>query len=262
MCHRGCSHETTLCMVVLVLLFMLFFGCTTNAPLQTLYYRSNTPAAQKNMIIFLRGYRGSYKDFASEGFVDDILERKLPFDMAAPNAHPGYYFGETLVHHLRTDVIEPAKAEGYQRFWLIGFSMGGLGALMYTLEHPEDIEGILVISPFLGYFGIIHEIENAGGVRKWKPGKYDPKDDWQRMLWDSLKQIATGQKSMPVEIYLGYGTEDYFAPAHKLLADLLPRDHVIITAGGHTREAMRRIWLNFLENKLIKTGKVSQQRTD
>ena len=237
--------------VVSILAFSLFFGCTTNAPLQTLYFRNNEYSPQKNMIIFLRGYSGSSEDFASEGFVDDIRTRNLPYDMAAPNAHPGYYYGETLVPRLRTDVIEPARAQGYQRFWLVGFSMGGLGALMYTLRHPEDIEGILLISPFLGYSGIIHEIEDAGGVRKWKPGSYDPDDDWQRMLWDSLKQIAAGQRSMPVKLYLGYGTGDRFAAAQKLLADILPQDQVITTSGGHNPQTMRKIWLNFLEKDAL-----------
>ena len=237
-----------------VLAISLFLGCSTNAPLKTLYYRNNEYALQKNMIIFLRGYTGSREDFASEGFVDDIRIRKLPFDMAAPNAHPGYYFGETLVHRLRADIIEPARAQGYRRFWLVGVSMGGLGALMYILQHPEDVEGVLVISPFLGYHGIFREIEGAGGVRRWEPGEYDPDDDWQRMLWHSLKQFATGEKSLHVELFLGYGTEDPYASAHKLLGDILPPDHVIITPGGHTPEVMKRIWRIFLEKEALSSS--------
>lgn len=240
--------------VVPVLAFWLLLGCATNAPLKTLYYRNNEYGPQKNMIIFLRGYSGSYKDFASQGFVNDVRIRKLPFDMAAPNAHPGYYFGETLVPRLRADVIAPARAQGYRRFWLVGTSMGGLGALMYMLKHPEDLQGVLLISPFLGYSSIIREIENAGGVRGWEPGKYDPNEDWQRMLWDSLKQIAAGEKKMPVELYLGYGTEDTFAAGQKLLADLLPRDHVIQISGGHDTKTMKRIWQIFLEKDALRSS--------
>jgi len=236
------------------LVFSLLFGCATNAPLKTLYYRNNEYAFQKNMIIFLRGYSGSNKDFASNGFIDDVRIRKLPFDMAAPDAKPGYYFGETLIQRLRADVIEPARAKGYRRFWLVGVSIGGLGAIMYMLKHPDDIEGVLVISPFLGYYWIIHEIRNAGGVRKWEPGKYDPDKDWQRMLWDSLKQLATSKKSRLNELYLGYGTEDTFAAAQKLLGDLLPHDHVIITSGGHTAETMERIWRLFLEKDVLRSS--------
>jgi hypothetical protein len=235
----------------------LFFGCSTNAPLKTLYYRNNDQASLENMIIFLRGFSGSYEDFASEGFVDDIRTRRLPFDMASPDAHSGYYFGETLVPRLRTDIIEPAKAQGYKRFWLVGVSMGGLGALMYMLKHPEDVEGISLIAPFLGYPRIIHEIEDAGGVRRWEPGQYDPGSDWQRMLWHSLKQFATGEKPLPVEVYLGYGSEDSFAAADRLLAEILPREHVIITSGGHTPETMKKIWRIFLEKGALRSSSAS-----
>jgi len=48
--------------------------------------------------------------------------------------------------------------------------MGGLGALMYLRAHPEDIAGVCLISPFLGYPGIISEISAAGGLTAWIPG--------------------------------------------------------------------------------------------
>ena len=51
---------------------------------------------------------------------------KLPYDMVAPNAHFGYYFGETLVNRLKVDIIDPSKVKGYENVWLVGASMGGL----------------------------------------------------------------------------------------------------------------------------------------
>jgi hypothetical protein len=53
--------------------------------------------SRPNMIIFLRGRGESHEDFAKKGFVDAIKRRQLPYDMIAPNAHFGYYMGETLV---------------------------------------------------------------------------------------------------------------------------------------------------------------------
>jgi pimeloyl-ACP methyl ester carboxylesterase len=171
--------------------------------------------------------------------------------MIAPNAHPGYYFGETLVPRLKADIIEPASAKGYETFWLIGFSMGGLGALMYAREHPEDVAGVCVISPFLGYDKIVREISDAGGVRQWDPGEYNPDKDWQRMFWHWLKKGAEGEHAFP-RLYLGYGAEDSFATAHGLLADLLPRDHVFIVSGGHTPKTMKKVWHIFLEKDVLK----------
>jgi pimeloyl-ACP methyl ester carboxylesterase len=235
----------------LFLAIMVILSCYSNAPLKTLYYKTEEYSYQKKMVIFLRGRGGSHIDFASEGFIDEIKTRKLPFDMAAPNAHLGYYIGETLVPRLKADIIEPAKAKGYETFWLVGVSMGGLGALMYTRQHPKDVEGVCLISPFLGYDKIIREIADAGGVRKWDPGEYDINNDWQRMFWHWLKQYSDGEIQLP-GIYLGYGAEDSFVTAQGLLGDILPRDHVFTTPGGHTPETMKKLWRIFLEKELLK----------
>lgn len=234
-----------------ILAFSIFLSCSTNAPLKTLYYKTEENVSPKSMIIFLRGRGGSHEDFASQGLINDVKTRNLPYDMVAPNAHSGYYFGETLVPRLKADIIEPARAKGYETFWLVGFSMGGLGALMYTRQHPEDVEGVCVISPFLGYDKIIREIADAGGVHHWEPGKYDPNNDWQRMFWHWLKQDASSEHLFS-RLYLGYGTEDSFAAAHGLLQALLPRDHVFTTSGGHTPKTMKKLWRIFLEKDALK----------
>lgn len=243
--------RTLLKQLALVSAISLIWGCSTNAPLKTLYYKASEFSTQKNMIIFLRGRGGSHEDFADKGFVDDIRVRKLAFDMAAPDAHFGYYFGETLVPRLKTDVIEPARAQGYEKFWLVGASMGGLGALMYTLRYPEDVEGVCVISPFLGYDRFIREITDAGGVRLWEPGAYDPDKDWQRMFWHWLQQCASGEKAMP-NLYLGYGTYDPFIKAHRLLGDILAPERVFTTRGGHTPGTMKKVWRIFLEKDVLR----------
>jgi len=243
--------KTSLKCFALVLATSVIFSCSTNAPLKTLYYKTEGHDSPKNMIIFLRGRGGSHKYFASEGLIDDIKTRKLPFDMVAPDAHVGYYYGETLVPRLKADIIEPAKAKGYEKFWLVGFSMGGLGALMYTRQYPEDVEGVCLISPFLGYDDILREIGDAGGVRQWDPGEYDPDNDWQRMLWHWLKKSAEDENVLP-NLYLGYGTNDYLSTTHGLLKDILPPDHVFTTSGGHTPKTMKKVWRIFLEKDVLK----------
>ncbi len=234
----------------LTLLFFSLFGCSTNAPLESLYYNAGETKTQKNLIVFLRGRGGSHEDFATDGFVDAVKVRKLPYDMIAPNAHFGYYFGETLVARIKADIIEPAQAKGYEKIWLVGASMGGLGALMYSRYYPEDVEGVYVIAPFLGYNGIVDEISNAGGVREWNPGEYNSDDDWQRMLWDWLKQHTDKRNPKPV-IYLGYGTEDSYVKAQRLMEELLPRDQVITTPGGHTPRTMKKLWDMFLAEGIL-----------
>lgn len=244
--HRGYK------VVVSGLLSILLCGCFGNSPLKTLNY-SSASLTQKNLIVFLRGLGGNNHDFGREGFVESVKQRNLPFDMTAPNAHFGYYFSQTLAKRLAADIITPAKIKGYENIWLVGVSMGGLGSLMYAKDYPNEIAGIYLIAPFLGYEGIIDEITAAGGIDQWQPGDYDPSEDWQRMFWHWLQQCAAGEKPLP-NIYLGFGLQDDFNTAHKLLSTLLPADHIFSIAGGHDNKTMNKLWQIFLEQGILKSS--------
>lgn len=235
---------------LLILVMILLSSCSTNAPLQSLYYNAEEFKSQKSLIIFLRGRGGSHEDFAAKGFVDAVTTRNLPYDMVAPNAHFGYYFGETLVGRLKSDLIEPAKAKGYDNIFLVGASMGGLGAIIYSRYYPEDVTGVYAISPFLGYDSIIGEISDSGGLAQWQPGPYDPDEDWQRMVWDWLKTSTENPQDKPT-IYLGYGTEDTYVKSQKILEAALPGDRVITTTGGHTPKTMKLLWDMFLNKEIL-----------
>ena len=241
------SKLTLSCSLLCALLpLILLTACATNAPLDILSYPAIENQRQPRLLIFLRGRGGSHADYDRYGFVDDIRQRKLPYDMKAPNAHMGYYVGRSLVQRLKKDIIDPARASGYEEIWLVGASMGGLGALLYTKFHPNDIDGVFIISPFLGERETIRTIQAAGGLATWEPGTYDPNDDWQIMLWDSLKtRAATNWEGTP--LYLGYGTSDMFVEAQGLLGAHLPSERVFTAPGGHTPEVMRRVWLKYLD---------------
>jgi hypothetical protein len=228
----------------------LLAGCAwfAKAPMDVLYYAADEGNAQKNLFIFMRGIGGSHRSFEEEGLVEDVRSMGLPFDMAAPNAHLGYYTGRTLIVRLKADVIDPARRQGKDNIWLVGFSMGGLGSLLYLREHPEDVEGICLVAPFLGDDDLIEEIQAAGGVRNWLPGVYNPEEDYQRMLWHWIKDNVSGDAPLP--IYLGCGTEDDFAPACALLAELLPEGNVVNIPGGHDYPTFKALWDRFLESGL------------
>lgn len=170
--------------------------------------------------------------------------------MVAPNAHFGYYKDRILEHRLTDDVIRPAKAKGYEKIWLAGVSMGGLGSILYLREHPEYIDGILLLGPYLGDESIVAEISAAGGVEKWEPGPYDGDEDWQRMIWDWLKQYCANPAGK-TPIYLGLGNKDRYFAAQKLLADCLPKDRVISVDGGHDAPTFKKIWQNFLDKRIL-----------
>lgn len=225
---------------------LLFSGCAHFAgqPLEILSYVGHF-TSHKNLFVFVRGLGGSNRSFAEEGMVEATWQRGIDFDMMAPNSHFAYYSERTLIERLRQDVILPAKKQGYKNIWLVGPSMGGLGSLLYVREHPEDIDGVYLISPFLGDDGIINEIIKQGGLGHWKPGNYSPAEDWQRMLWHWIKAEVAEQNTPP--IYLGYGNDDMYVKAQSLLATVLPESSISRLDGGHDYETFKALWLNFLE---------------
>lgn len=225
---------------------LLFSGCAHFAgqPLEVLHY-SGDSTSHKNLFVFVRGLGGSNRSFAEEGMVEATWQRDIDFDMVAPNSHFAYYSERTLIERLRQDVILPAKEKGYNNIWLVGPSMGGLGSLLYMREHPEDINGIYLMSPFLGYDGIIDEIMAQGGLQSWQPGDYSPDEDWQRMLWDWIKTEVAEQNTSP--IYLGFGNDDTYVEAQKLFATVLPADRITRMKGRHDYATFRALWKRFLE---------------
>lgn len=236
--------------LAVIMLVVFLSGCSTllgQVPMDVLTYKNpNKAANNQKLIVFLRGIGGSHSSFEEEGLVAEVWAHNLPFDMVAPDAHFGYYGDRNLVMRLKKDLIDPARASGYQKIWLVGVSMGGLGAMLYLREWSQDIDGVYLISPFLGSQFFLNEIESAGGARKWDPGTYKAEEDWQRMLWHWMKtSLADNPKKI---VYLGYGTEDPFRSAPQLLAGLLPPNRVYAIAGGHDYHTAKALWKIFLEN--------------
>jgi pimeloyl-ACP methyl ester carboxylesterase len=236
---------------------MSISGCFSGkAPLDVYTYEADPH--NENLIVFIRGMGGTFNClienhacFEDEGFVEAVRRRGLPFDMVAPNTHFGYYRERTLAERIRADVIRPARNAGYRKIWMVGVSLGGLGALLYLMEYPQDVDGVFTLGPYLGDDAIIEEITAAGGLAAWEPGPYNPEEDWERMLWDWLKAyVRTASGSAP--IYLGLASDDVYLPDHQLLADCLPPERIILVEGKHRFSSFTRAWNVFLDRGLLK----------
>ena len=223
-------------------------GCFTyKVPIDTIYYRNHVER-KNHLVIFLHGRGGSARDFEDNGFVQEIRKEGLPVDMVSVEAPLGYYANQSIVVRLKEDVIGPAKTGGYEHIWLVGVSMGGLGAMLYTRAYPEDVDGLLLLSPYLGDLPVINEISGSGGMLKWHPQEID-ETDWQRGLWRWL-QTYTSRPQNVSRFYLAYGMDDKFSPSNSLLAEVLPGNNVFTVKGGHDWPTWRYLWSEFI----IKAG--------
>ena len=231
-------------------------GCSvlrpTPVPMHMMRYKHSDAQRPCCLIVFLTGRWNRALQYETEQFVQAVYDAGIQADMVAVEAHYGYYARRTVVTRLREDVIAPAQAQGYRQIWLVGVSMGGLGALLYVRDYPDDITSVVALAPFLGDTDVITEIRAAGGLQHWQPATITP-DDYQLQLCQWLKTYLA-QPEGKTDLYLGYGQQDPFAPAHQLLATSLPATQVFTTRGGHNWQTWRPLWQVFLQQAALPSG--------
>lgn len=220
----------------------LGFGPSPVVPMRTVTLHE-TPAA-RCLFVLLPGRHSRAEAFGRDGFGAAVAARGLSADVLAADAHLGYYRERNVVERLHEDVLAPRRAR-YEEIWVVGTSLGGLGGLLLRRDHPEDVEGILTLAPFLGNDRLIEEIEGAGGPRLWDPSATSAASaDPGRELWAEMRQLGWTEGA---PLFIGWGERDRFARANAMLAALLPAERVLTDPGGHDMETWRRLWEQFLD---------------
>ena len=220
--------------------------------MDAIYDRAPQHSAGRIMLVMLPGVRDRPQDLVQHGFIRALRERGLPVDVVAADAHMDYYLEHKVIERLAADIIAPVRAAKYQRIWLMGISLGGMGSVIYALEHPADIEGMILLAPYLGARGTIAEVVREGGLNYWQPGPIQPGDD-ERLLLSWLKGYQADDPAVP-KIYLGYGQDDRFAAASALLAERLPAERVATIPGGHDWTTWIRLWKQLLDQDVFSIG--------
>jgi pimeloyl-ACP methyl ester carboxylesterase len=178
------------------------------------------------LVVLLPGLKDHARVFADQGFIKAIERRGARADLVAVDAHRGYYTTGAVLRRLHEDVIAPMSAR-YRRIVLVGVSMGGYGAIRYTIAHPDKIDTLILFSPFLGAGPFMRSLA--------EPGDEDFAD-----TWDWLRNRPHPR------VVLGYGHEDAFLITDRRLAELLPVEDVVRVNGGH----FWHTWLKALERML------------
>ena len=229
-------------------------GCAlfypTKIPMQVQEYRAKPGATARTLLVMLPGRYGTSNQFMQEGFVDLVLKAGISLDVISADAHIGYYYNQTVIERLRQDIILPARSRGYKRIWILGISMGGMGAIWYDRTHPGDVDGLILLAPYLGDKLIIDEIEAADGMRGWRQTEQD-KGDFQKEIWGLTKGYEDNQTTVG-RLFLGYGQQDSFARSNSFLAGEIPVDQVATLPGSHNWPTWRLLLVKLLENKVLR----------
>lgn len=232
---------------------LLFIECMTTgivkSKLDVIEDTLPCKAMVTTLLVLLPGAYDTPDDFVRHGFVSALRERNIAADIVIADTHIAYYTAELVIERLHQDVIVPAREKGYAHIWLIGISLGGYGSLLYTSQHASDIDGLFLIAPFLGNRSLLAEIEKVG-LTKWQTGEIKAVDG-DRRLWSWLKAyVEQDQVDLPL-LYIGYGTEDRFAGSNRTLTRVLPENQVMTTDGGHEWLPWQRLWIDFLDRKIL-----------
>ncbi|MDC0717054.1 alpha/beta fold hydrolase [Nannocystis bainbridge] len=209
------------------------FPLATQVPMRHSELRAHAGERSDTVAILLQGHGDAPQEFVRHGFVAEIEAAGV--DVILADAHSGYYAEQSTETRLWTDVVAPARAAGYARVWLVGLSMGGMGAIWTASMHPGEISGVVLMAPYLGRRRTLKPIEETG-VEQWQPqAEAGP---WDYEIWRWLKQ-ASAAKNPP--IFLAYGTEDGDR-GRALLGRMLPPERVFTRPGGHDWQTWTALW--------------------
>ncbi len=166
-------------------------------------------AAAPTRVVWLPGAYHAARDFLTAGFAEAVRIRRIALDLT-----------------------------------FVDMEIGGLFALDYAASHPDELDGLCLLAPYLGNRMLTAEIAHAPGLERWQPGELAETDE-ERRIWRYIKSRHADSRPL----YLGFGRGDRFAAAHELLAATLPADSVNVIGGGHEWSTWIRLWENFLESR-------------
>lgn len=224
----------------LLLSLGLLLGCFPKGdptqPIPTAFVAGTAASGTaRTLVIVLPGRGDDLAGLQRTGITEAIHAAWPDADVVLTGLALSYYMSGTAERRLHDEVIAPMRARGYRNVWLVGASMGGMGALMTDRAYPGSVDGLVLLAPYLGDRPLLKEIAAAGGVAAWTPPPAPAavtRDNFQVEMWRHIRRWAT-QPDQARRVWLAYGDRDRLRPAAELLAPVLPPVQVSMREGGH-----------------------------
>lgn len=194
------------------------------------------PQAQE-LVVLLPGIRDRVEDFTKQGFIkiaQPYLEAQAGTALLAVDAHWGYYRERTIDARLSADIVQRYADK---RLTFVGISLGGFGALLMATQHPDRVERLVLLSPFLGEddYAYLEQLQQRG------PTDRSDDEDLTRTLNRSWRFLLDPERRIPVTI--AYGEDDDFSPYYQHLAAQNPANlQFIRIRGDHDWDTWRTLW--------------------
>lgn len=235
-------YRLSLMLLSLLVVMLSLLGCAAGGdvtqPVPTHFVAA--PQSAQRLVVVLPGRGDSLPGLIDTGIAEVIQQQWPAADVLLTGLTMPFYTQRQAVQRLHDEVIVAARRTHHGEIWLLGISLGGMGALMYDRAYPDEIDGLILLSPFLGRNGIHREIRAAGGLAEWQAEPMQPTgaDSFESELWRYL-QGWTVRPQRTQSVWLAYGADEPFRRPISLMAPLLAADHVIELPGRHNWE----LWL-------------------
>jgi len=220
----------------LIALVLLLAGCATGGDVTRPIPVADFPArgTAHGTVVMLPGRGDDLASMERRGVPKTIQNAWPDADVVLTGLTMPFYRQGEATRRLHDEIIEPVRALNHGPIWIAGISLGGMGALLYEHDYPGQIDGLLLLSPYLGDDAIHDEIRKAGGLASWNAGPPQAvgPDTFQHELWRTLKQWSD-EPGRTRTVWLAYGEDEPFRAPIELMSPQLPRDHVLMLPGRH-----------------------------
>jgi pimeloyl-ACP methyl ester carboxylesterase len=233
-------------MRLIVILAPLAAGCvsmvlgSSKDPLRTVEFPVQPQS--RTLLVMIHGTGDRPESFETHHFLRELRERGADVDVVAVHSKLIYFLDNEIDDRIHHDVVLPARKAGTERVILLGISSGGLAAIAYAHNHPDQVDGLILFAPFLGPPIFTKEIEAQGGLLSWWPNAPFEEIEFH-WLW--LAEYGRGRTSPPIDLM--YGAGDRFARSLELVAHVLPGESVHVNDGRHDWSAWLDLWRDHLE---------------
>ena len=231
-------------------LALLLGACAAGGDVTRPIPQSFVPAPQsaRRLVVMMPGRGDDLASLQRRGVAQTIQSVWPDADVVLTGLTLPFYKQGQAALRLHDEVIEPARTRTRGPIWLAGISLGGMGALLYEHDYPDQIDGLLLLSPYLGEEAIHAEIRAAGGLAQWNPGPAQAMgpDTFQHELWRTLKGWSNDPARVR-SVWLAYGDSEPFRVPIELMSGQLLPDHVLRLPGKHDWELWNPALRNILE---------------
>lgn len=195
--------------------------------------------AGTRIILIPGAYQGS-KDFIAAGFEAALRDSQLAIDLVLLDLEMEHLTDRSMLDELHGRLMPEARLAGCTQLWLGGISLGAFLALLYAERHPGDCDGLLLLAPYPGNRMILGDIEKFLHASEGQPEPAELAEE--RRVWRFLREPPP----QSAQLWLGFGSADRYADAHRQMARSIPGTQVHEIPGVHDWPVWLRLWKQFL----------------